>query len=139
MSPYGSDEAEWRWKGYQSRLTGSGDGKGRQAYHPLTTRLPNPKSRLALREDAQEVDEAPGTLEQIVYSQGLEIVFARGLGLGDERWRSSNPVMEALGSGQVKVIQDSSISALGWKVQTVALLDSEKASPIYPQAQPAAP
>lgn len=47
--------------------------------------------------------------------------------------------MEALGLDQAKAIQDNSISAPESKAQIVAPLDSEKASPIYPEAQLAVP
>ena len=66
-------------------------------------------------------------------------VFARDLGTGDRTRRRSNWGREAHGLGQAKVLQDSSTSALGWRAQTVTPQDLEKASPIYPQDQPAAP
>ena len=54
--------------------------------------------------------------------------------------RSSSQGMEALDLDQAKAIQDSSISALESKAQSVIPPDSEKASPTYyPKVQLAAP
>ena len=81
---------------------------------------------------------APEKRERIVYARDLESIFARDLVSGDRTRLRSSSGTEALGLGQAKVIQDSSILALEWKVRTANLLDSEKASPTYPQDQPAA-
>ena len=88
--------------------------------------------------DAEEGDAVLGTSERIAYSQGLESVFAQDLGTGDRSQLSSSRGRGALGLGQAKVIQDSSTSALGWKARIATPLDSEKASPIGPQAPLAA-
>ena len=47
--------------------------------------------------------------------------------------------MKALDLGQAKVIQDRATSVLGSKAQSANPLDSEKASPIDPQARLEAP
>ena len=52
---------------------------------------------------------------------------------------SSSLAMEALELGRGRVTPDNSISALESKAQTVIPLGLETASPIYPQAQRAAP
>ena len=122
----------------QSRRSGSGGGKDPFASHPLTTQLPNLTSRPVLHLGVEERNVAPGKRGRIVSARGLESIFARDLASGDRiRLRSSSGT-QALGLGQAKVIQDSSILALEWKVRTANLLDSGKASPTYPQDQPAA-
>lgn len=124
---------------YRNHWIGSGDGKARLAYRSLTIRRPNQKSRLVLNRDVEVGDVVLEMSEQIDCSQGLGSAFARDLGMAGRCWLNSSWAMEALGLGRVKVIQDNSISALAWRAQTVNPLDLEKASPIYPQAQPAAP
>ena len=123
---------------HPSPRIGSDDGKAQLAYRLLTIRLPNLRSQPVLYLDAEEVDAVLGMSERIVYSQGLESVFAQDLATGDRSQLSSSRERGALCLGQAKVIRDSSTSALGWKARIATPLDSEKASPIGPQVQPAA-
>ena len=122
---------------HPSHRIGSDDGKAQLAYRLLTIRLPILRSRPVLKLDVEEGDAVLGTSKRIVYSQGLESVFAQDLGTGDRSQLSSSRERGALVLGQAKVIRDSSISALGWKARIATPLDSEKTSPIGPQAQPA--
>ena len=124
---------------YPSHRIGSDDGKARLAYRLLTIRLPNLRSQPVLYLGVAEGDAVPETSERIDYSQGLESVSAQDLGTGDRSQLSLSRGRGVLGLDQATVIRESSTSALGWRARIATPLDSEKASPIGPQAQPAAP
>ena len=82
---------------HPSHRIGSDDGKARLASRHMTIRLPSLRSLPVLYLDAAEGDAVLGTSERIVYSRGLESVFAQGLGTGDRSQLSSSRGRGALG------------------------------------------